>query len=46
LAWAASIGVLFLLAGAAYAWRDQIVEAWPPSARAYAVFGLQPEPGR
>jgi hypothetical protein len=24
-------------------WRSQIVAEWPPSARAYAVFGLQPQ---
>lgn len=42
-AWAASIAVLVLGAGAAFAWRSQIVEVWPPSARAYALFGLQPQ---
>ncbi len=25
------------------AWRGEIVAAWPPSARAYALFGLQPQ---
>jgi hypothetical protein len=45
-AWAATVAVLLLVASAAFTWRDQIVEAWPPSARAYAVFGLQPEQGR
>jgi predicted Zn finger-like uncharacterized protein len=43
LAWAASLVLLALAAGAAYAWRDQIVAAWPPSAHAYALFGLEPE---
>ena len=41
LAWAASLVLLVLAAGAAYAWRGQIVAEWPPSARAYALFGLQ-----
>jgi predicted Zn finger-like uncharacterized protein len=45
LAWAASILLLALLFGAAFAWRSQIVAAWPPSARAYAAFGLHPQPG-
>ena len=35
--------LLVLAAGAAYAWRGQIVAEWPPSARAYALFGLQPQ---
>ena len=43
LAWAASLVLLVLAAGAAYAWRGQIVAEWPPSARAYALFGLQPQ---
>ena len=43
LAWAASLVLLVLAAGAAYAWRDQIVAEWPPSAHAYALFGLQPQ---
>jgi predicted Zn finger-like uncharacterized protein len=42
LAWAGSLVLLVLVAGAAFAWRGQIVDAWPPSARAYAFFGLQP----
>jgi hypothetical protein len=42
LAWTASVVVLILSVGAAFAWRSRIVEAWPPSARAYALFGLQP----
>jgi hypothetical protein len=44
LAWAASILLLALLVGAAFAWRGQIVAAWPPSSRAYAAFGLHPQP--
>jgi predicted Zn finger-like uncharacterized protein len=43
LAWAASLVLLALAAGAAYAWRDQIVAEWPPSAHVYALFGLEPE---
>jgi predicted Zn finger-like uncharacterized protein len=43
LAWAASLLVLVLAAGAAYAWRGEIVTEWPPSARVYALFGLQPQ---
>ena len=42
LAWAASILVLLLAVAAAYAWRGEIVAGWPPSARAYALFGLEP----
>jgi predicted Zn finger-like uncharacterized protein len=43
LAWAGSIILLILLAAVAFAWRSQIVAAWPPSARAYAAFGLRPQ---
>jgi predicted Zn finger-like uncharacterized protein len=42
LAWAGSV-LLLVLAAAAYAWRGEIVAEWPPSARAYALFGLQPQ---
>lgn len=42
MAWAASLALLAFLGWAAYAWRAQIVEAWPPSARMYAAFGMQP----
>ncbi|MEJ0019349.1 MAG: zinc-ribbon domain-containing protein [Acetobacteraceae bacterium] len=45
LAWAGSVVLLLLLAAAAYTWRGPIVEAWPASARAYAAFGLHPQPG-
>ena len=44
LAWAGSLIVLVLAVGAAFEWRSEIVAAWPPSARAYAVFGLEPAP--
>lgn len=40
LAWAGSLTLLVLAIGAAFTWHNQIVAAWPPSARAYAVFGL------
>jgi predicted Zn finger-like uncharacterized protein len=42
IAWAVSLVVLLALVGSAYAWRTQLVSAWPPSARAYALFGMQP----
>jgi len=44
LAWAASVFLLVLLIVAAIVWRSDIVTAWPPSARAYAAFGLHPAP--
>jgi predicted Zn finger-like uncharacterized protein len=44
LAWLASVLLLALLAWGAHAWRAQIVTAWPPSARLYAAFGMQPVP--
>jgi len=40
LAWAASVLLLVLAAGAALTWRSEIIAAWPPSARAYEFFGL------
>ena len=43
MAWAASLVVLVLLVLGGYAWRDQIVAAWPPSGRVYAVFGMHPD---
>jgi predicted Zn finger-like uncharacterized protein len=46
LAWLASLAVLAFLGWAAYAWRADIVTAWPPSARMYAPFGVQALPGR
>ena len=42
LAWAGSFALLVLAAAGAFTWRSQIVDAWPPSARAYAFFGLEP----
>lgn len=43
-AWAASILVLALLAWAAFAWRTDIMQAWPPSTRVYAALGLVQPP--
>lgn len=42
IAWAVSLVALIALAAAAYVWRAQVVSTWPPSARAYALFGMQP----
>jgi predicted Zn finger-like uncharacterized protein len=42
LAWAGTIVLLLVLLAGAFAWRSQIVAAWPPSARAYAVLGFHP----
>lgn len=42
LAWAASIAVLLGLCGAGYAWRAELVQVWPPSARVYSALGLMP----
>jgi len=41
-AWAASVAVLVLAAGAAILWRGEIVAAWPPSGLAYAALGMHP----
>ena len=46
LAWLASLALLACLVWAGYAWRAQVVEGWPPSARVYAAFGVQPVPDR
>jgi hypothetical protein len=40
-AWAASIAVLLLLLWAGYAWRAQVMQAWPASERLYAALGLR-----
>lgn len=42
LAWAASILLLLAAVAAAYVWRAEIIASWPPSARAYALFGVEP----
>lgn len=39
-AWVASIALLALVAVAAYAWRTEVMQAWPESERAYALLGL------
>jgi hypothetical protein len=41
-AWAVSLVVLLLAAGTAIAWRDDIIQAWPPSARVFIALGLAP----
>jgi hypothetical protein len=46
LSWAASLALIVFLGWAAYAWRAQVIDAWPPSARMYAAFGVQSEAGR
>lgn len=43
-AWAASLLVLALLVWAAFAWRGDIMQAWPPSTRVYAALGLASPP--
>jgi predicted Zn finger-like uncharacterized protein len=42
LAWAASVLLIVFCVAGASAWRAQIVESWPPSARMYAAFGMHP----
>jgi len=45
LAWLGSLVLLVLLIGAAYAWRAEVMAAWPPSVRLYAALGLaEPAP--
>jgi len=39
LAWLASLALLLALAWCAFAWRAEVIAAWPPSARVYALFG-------
>ena len=40
IAWLASLVLLIALIVAAYAWRDRIMAAWPPSERLYAALGI------
>jgi predicted Zn finger-like uncharacterized protein len=40
LAWVATLVALAVGVWAAYAWRSPIMAAWPPSARAYSMFGV------
>jgi len=42
LAWLASVAALCALAWAAVTWRADIMQAWPNSARLYALLGLIP----
>ncbi|MBB5694152.1 hypothetical protein [Muricoccus pecuniae] len=39
-AWAASVLLLAGAAAAAWSWRVDLVEAWPPAARAFIALGL------
>jgi predicted Zn finger-like uncharacterized protein len=41
-AWVGSLIVLAALAWGAVAWRADVMHAWPPSTRAYAMIGLAP----
>lgn len=41
LAWGLTAVVIAAAVWLAYEWRGQIIAAWPPSARAYEVFGLK-----
>jgi hypothetical protein len=40
IAWLGSVVVIVVLLYAAYAWRVEVMAAWPPSERVYAVLGL------
>ena len=40
-AWVASFLVLAAIGWSAYAWRGEIVRAWPPSERVYVALGLR-----
>jgi predicted Zn finger-like uncharacterized protein len=42
LGWAVSLAVWVLVVWAAYTYRAQVMEAWPPSQRLYAAVGLGP----
>lgn len=41
LAWLVTLLVLVALLWAAFVYRDQVMHAWPPSARLYALLGLR-----
>lgn len=41
IAWALTLLVLAAFAGAAVAWRSEVMAAWPPSERVYAALGLR-----
>ncbi len=40
--WTVSVLVLVLLVWSAIAWRADVTQAWPPSARLYSAIGLSP----
>jgi predicted Zn finger-like uncharacterized protein len=40
-AWAVSIAALLLFCWAAYEWRAEVMQIWPPSQRLYAALGLR-----
>jgi predicted Zn finger-like uncharacterized protein len=40
-AWVASFVVIVALLGAGYAWREDLMVAWPPSVRLFAALGLR-----
>lgn len=42
LGWLVSLLIWVVVAWAAYAYRFQLMEAWPPIRRLYAAFGLGP----
>lgn len=42
--WVVSILAVLLLCWAAYAWRSDLMAAWPPSQRLYAALGLKNPP--
>jgi len=42
LGWVASIVIWALVVWAAYAYRAEVMAAWPPSQRLYAALGLGP----
>ena len=45
-AWIASIVLLLALGWAAYAWRSNVMHAWPASIRLYSALGLSVPPPR
>jgi predicted Zn finger-like uncharacterized protein len=40
LAWIVSVAAVLAMIWGAYAWREPIMDAWPPSMRLYAALGL------
>jgi predicted Zn finger-like uncharacterized protein len=41
MAWVASIALLLAVVAGAYAKRDNVMQAWPPSQRVYGLFGFR-----